>query len=69
MDRALLTAEEVSAQLFGGKKSTESIWRDVRNNHIPYVRIGRRVFFDADVIRDWIGAQSMANVKENTRGL
>lgn len=34
---------------------SESIYRSVRNNSIPHVRVGKRIFFHQDTVKEYFG--------------
>jgi excisionase family DNA binding protein len=50
MTAPLLTADEVAELL---NVSKWWVRQEARANHIPHVRLGRSVRFDAQVLEDW----------------
>lgn len=56
MKKVTLTVKEVSEIL---SVSTGKIYEMVRMNQIPHIKIGNRVFFHEDVLRDWMGAANV----------
>lgn len=54
--KVTLTAKEVSEML--GVSSTK-IYEMARMNQIPHIKIGSRVMFHEDVLREWMGASNV----------
>jgi len=55
--KILLTAKETSLQVFNGKRSPWSLLKDAKNNVLPCMRIGNRIFFEAHSLNDYIENQ------------
>lgn len=58
----IMTPKEMSEKFFGGGKSTWAILTAARKGQIPHFRIGRRVYFEADAIKQWAMRQSLLSV-------
>ena len=61
-EQTLLDANEVANIIFGGKKTVQAIQRAVRKRQLPFVRIGKRVFFIESVLRNWLADQMAGSV-------
>ncbi|MFE5321663.1 helix-turn-helix domain-containing protein [Paenibacillus sp. NPDC056579] len=57
MVRVTLNVKEVSEML---GISTAKIYEMVRMHQIPNIRVGSRIIFHEDVLRDWMGASNIA---------
>ncbi|MGM9581560.1 MAG: helix-turn-helix domain-containing protein [Anaerovibrio sp.] len=52
--RVLLTPEEAAKVIFGGCRSAASLRRDANKHRLPFIKFGRRIYFDAEVVQDFI---------------
>lgn len=52
--RILLNAKETSLQFFNGKRSAWSILQDAKNRKLPFIRIGRNIYFEVHSINQYI---------------
>ncbi|SDX61552.1 helix-turn-helix domain-containing protein [Salimicrobium album] len=55
MERVTMTAQE-TAEYLG--VCTETIYIMCRRKELPYLKIGRRIFFKKDMIDEWMMKQS-----------
>lgn len=51
---ARLVAENKLAEQFGWDRCTLFRYRKRRRNPLPFIRIGRRIFYDVDAIDRWL---------------
>ena len=59
MKMKLMTANETVATFFAGTESYQTILNMARSKQIPCAKIGKRIFFDKDVLEQFF-AQKMA---------
>ena len=64
--KVLLTAEEASKQIFGGKRSAWSLLQDAKNKRLPAIHIGNRVFFEVNSINVYIDKQLQKSLTTDT---
>ncbi len=55
----LMDANEINNNFFNGNESYQTILSMARSKQIPACRIGKRIFFDADVLEQFF-ARKMA---------
>lgn len=55
-----LLARKEAAAFLGLRPQTLAAWSHLRKPHLSYVRIGRRIFYDEDVLAQFI--------RDNTHG-
>ncbi|MBB5337601.1 helix-turn-helix domain-containing protein [Pectinatus brassicae] len=53
----LLNSKEVSEQIFRGAVSYQTILRLAHSGKIPYIKVGRKMFFTADTIENYLKKQ------------
>lgn len=56
----LLNAKEVSKQIFRGAVSYQTIIRMAHSKEIPCIKVGRKMFFTADTIENYLKSQLSA---------
>ena len=52
--RVLLTPEEAAKIFFGGGRSAASLRRDANKHRLPFIKFGRRIYFDAESLQNFI---------------
>lgn len=57
----LLTIEETAAEL---KLSKAHLYREVRNNNIPYIRLGRLLRFRRSDLSDYVAGRRVPSVRK-----
>lgn len=60
--RILLTPEEASQIIFKGGRSASSLRHDANKHVLPCVKFGRRIYFDAETLQNFIVKRSLDNV-------
>lgn len=60
--RILLTPEEASQIIFHGGRSASSLRHDANKHVLPCIKFGRRIYFDAETLQDFIVKRSLDNV-------
>lgn len=60
--RILLTPEEASQIIFKGGRSASSLRRDANTHVLPCVKFGRRIYFDAETLQNFIVKRSLDSV-------
>lgn len=60
--RILLTPEETSQIIFNGGRSASSLRRDANMHVLPCIKFGRRIYFDAETLQDFIVKRSLNSV-------
>jgi len=63
----LLTPDE-AARVIGVKASTLACWRCTGRNDLPFLKIGGRVLYRPDDLRDWLNSRVKTCTREVTRG-
>ena len=61
--RVLLTPEEAAKVIFGGCRSAASLRRDANQHRLPFIKFGRRIYFDAEVIQEFIKKSAEESVQ------
>lgn len=61
--RVLLTPEEAAKVFFGGGRSAASLRRDANQHRLPFIKFGRRIYFDAESLQDFIKRAADESVK------
>jgi len=59
----VLTVEVAVEKIFGGSISTWTLMRMARKGLIPCVRVGKRVLFSEEAIKEWAAAGGTALAK------
>lgn len=59
----LMTARQASTELFCGVRSEWDLLNAAKKRLIPSVRVGNRVFFSPEAIREWIRQQSADSIR------
>lgn len=49
---------ELTANAFQVKKETLAIWRSTGRYNLPFVRVGRRIFYRQSDIEDWLNLRT-----------
>ena len=52
--KVLLTPEEAAKIFFGGGRSAASLRRDANKHRLPFIKFGRRIYFDAESLQNFI---------------
>lgn len=69
----LMGANQASKDLFDGTRSPWSLLQAARKHQIPHIRLGSRVFFNPETIREWVQVKAATSVKtaepESTDGI
>ena len=61
--RVLLTPEEAAKVFFGGGRSAASLRRDANQHRLPFIKFGRRIYFDAESLQEFIKRAADESVK------
>lgn len=61
--RVLLTPEEAAKVIFGGCRSAASLRRDANQHRLPFIKFGRRIYFDAEVVQKFIVEKSVQAIE------
>ena len=61
--RVLLTPEEAAKVFFGGGRSAASLRRDANKHRLPFIKFGRRIYFDAESLQEFIKRAADESVK------
>ncbi|WP_319403609.1 helix-turn-helix domain-containing protein [uncultured Anaeromusa sp.] len=59
----LMGAQQAADELFGGTRRAWDLLNAAKKRQLPSVRIGGRVFFSPEAIREWIRQQSAASLQ------
>lgn len=51
--RILLTPEEAADVFFRGTRSAASLRRDANLHRLPFIRLGKRIYFEADTLNNF----------------
>lgn len=62
--RVLLTPEEAAKVIFGGCRSAASLRRDANQHRLPFIKFGRRIYFDAEVVQNFIVEKSVQAIEK-----
>jgi hypothetical protein len=61
----LVPPSDPEVMMLLGVQSPRSVWKLVRQRHVPAIRINGRIFLSIAVIKDWIRQEAMKNCSAN----
>ncbi len=66
--RILLTPEEASNVFFHGTRSATSLRRDANLHRLPFIRLGKRIYFEAESLNNFFErtAEKSSTIAEAT---